>query len=262
MKVRVRAAELGHGEPEHHIVSVGGRALTVMLRRGARRTLSLRVDERGPRVDAPTDAALDSIEGFVRAHADWIHRHVARIAQARTEAAIEIADGTRLAVFGKPCAVRLVTGRRAAAWCDDDREMAVLSVPAASPLPALERVIRTHARQWFEQRVRFHCERLGEPSPPVALSSARRRWGSCSRRSGIRLHWKLALLPVDLADYVVAHEVAHLREMNHSSRFWALVARLYPDCRSARAALRARAGCLPEFVIAAGPGGTPGDMSQ
>lgn len=260
MKVRGRGSEFRHGEPEHHVVSVDGLALTVLLRRGARRTLSLRVDERGTRVDAPRGAAIDSIEGFVREHADWIQRHVARIAQARTEAAIEIADGTRLDLFGESRVVRLVAGRRTAGWGDD--EMAILLLPAASPLPALERAVRNHARQWFERRVRFHCERLGEPSPPVALSSARRRWGSCSRRSGIRLHWKLALLPVALADYVVAHEVAHLREMNHSSRFWALVAGLYPDWRAARAALRARAGCLPEFVTAADTGGMPGVESR
>ncbi|HNB07544.1 MAG TPA: DUF45 domain-containing protein, partial [Thauera aminoaromatica] len=87
--------------------------------------------------------------------------------------------------------------------------------------------------------------------PPVSLSSAATRWGSCSTRSGIRLHWRLIHLEPALIDYVVAHEVAHLAEMNHSPRFWAVVERLYPDWRAARAALRSAAATLPVIATAA-----------
>jgi hypothetical protein len=94
----------------------------------------------------------------------------------------------------------------------------------------------------------------------VRLSSARTRWGSCSSRSGIRLHWRLIHLPPALIDYVVAHEVAHLLEMNHSPRFWAVVERLYPDWRAARADLRKAAAGLP--VIAAAPATDTGVFEQ
>ena len=87
--------------------------------------------------------------------------------------------------------------------------------------------------------------------PAVRLSNARTRWGSCSSRSGIRLHWRLVHLSPALIDYVVAHEVAHLVEMNHSPRFWAVVERLYPDWREARAALRRAAATLPVIATAA-----------
>ena len=80
--------------------------------------------------------------------------------------------------------------------------------------------------------------------PPLSLSSARTRWGCCSA-SGIRLNWRLIHLPLDLVDYVVAHELAHLREMNHSARFWAEVARLCPDWRERRAALKKHGGEIP-----------------
>ena len=87
--------------------------------------------------------------------------------------------------------------------------------------------------------------RLGRALPPIALSSARTRWGSCSQASGIRFNWRLIHLPTHLVDYVVAHELAHLVEMNHSPRFWAEVGRLYPDWRAARAELKLRGREIP-----------------
>jgi predicted metal-dependent hydrolase len=88
----------------------------------------------------------------------------------------------------------------------------------------------------------------------VRLSSARTRWGSCSARSGIRLHWRLIHCPPALIDYVVAHEVAHLVEMNHSPRFWAVVGSLYPDWSAARLRLHEAARTLP-LIEAGAPGG-------
>ena len=74
--------------------------------------------------------------------------------------------------------------------------------------------------------------------PPLYLSNARTRWGSCSRLSGIRLNWRLIHLPRHQIDYVVAHEAAHLLEMNHSARFWRVVEELMPDYDEAREALK------------------------
>ena len=81
----------------------------------------------------------------------------------------------------------------------------------------------------------------------MVSSNASTRWGSCSSRSGIRLHWRLIHLPLGLIDYVVAHEVAHLVEMNHSPRFWSVVESLYPEHMAARKALRQAASSLPHI---------------
>ena len=83
--------------------------------------------------------------------------------------------------------------------------------------------------------------------PPLALSAARTRWGSCSLRSGIRLNWRLIHFPADTVDYVVAHELAHLREMNHSPRFWAVVGEIYPDYQAARDELKRLAANCPQW---------------
>jgi predicted metal-dependent hydrolase len=106
-------------------------------------------------------------------------------------------------------------------------------------------------RQAFLQRMTaraaHYAALLGLPPPPVKLSNARTRWGACSARGRIRLSWRLAHLEPALADYVVAHEVAHLKELNHSRRFWNLLETLYPDCRSARARIRRAAVTIPQI---------------
>ena len=85
------------------------------------------------------------------------------------------------------------------------------------------------------------------PLPRLTLSAARTRWGSCSLRSGIRLNWRLIHFPLHVIDYVVAHELAHLREMNHSPRFWSVVGQLYSDYRAARDELKALAAHCPHW---------------
>jgi predicted metal-dependent hydrolase len=107
------------------------------------------------------------------------------------------------------------------------------------------RALRARAIDWFRGRVEEYCHRLGLSMPEVRLSAARTRWGSCSSRSGIRLHWRLIHLEPALIDYVVAHEVAHLLEMNHSPRFWSVVERLFPGWQDARRRLRVQGGRLP-----------------
>jgi predicted metal-dependent hydrolase len=109
--------------------------------------------------------------------------------------------------------------------------------------------IRKHAASVYEARAAVHCAALGAPLPPITLNDARTRWGSCSpaqagRPASIRLSWRLALAPFPVADYVVAHECAHLREANHGPRFWALVRSLVGDERHPRAWLRAQGSAL------------------
>ena len=89
--------------------------------------------------------------------------------------------------------------------------------------------------------------RLGQPAPRVALSNARTQWGVCTEGGSIRLSWRLVHIDPSLADYVVAHETAHLVELNHSRRFWTLVAGLYPGWQEARERLELAGAALPIF---------------
>jgi predicted metal-dependent hydrolase len=89
----------------------------------------------------------------------------------------------------------------------------------------------------FKQRIDNHAQALSIPAPPFRLSRAKTRWGSCNSRGLISLNWRLIQLPPHLIDYVVAHELAHLIEMNHSQAFWKVVESVCPKYRVARRGL-------------------------
>jgi predicted metal-dependent hydrolase len=251
LKRRVGGASAATEEP--YRLAIEGQPLELTLRRSARRSFALQVDHRGARVSAPLRASLAEIERFVRGHGAWL---LDRLAQARSSAAVPVlvpADGVELPFFGRPLRLRL-GGARRMQWRIAADGVEELHLPAqVDAVRALQQALQARALAWHRGRVEEYCLRLGLAVPPVRLSSARTRWGSCSSYSGIRLHWRLVHLPPALIDYVVAHEVAHLREMNHSPRFWTVVESIYPGWRDARARLREAARSLP--VIAAAEAG-------
>ena len=114
------------------------------------------------------------------------------------------------------------------------------------------RVIKREALEGLGARTAHYCERLGHPTPKVAVADPRGRWGSCrpahaKEPASIRYSWRLALAPFEVADYVVAHECAHLAEANHGPRFWALVRELVGDCRCHRDWLKRESSRLHAF---------------
>jgi predicted metal-dependent hydrolase len=118
-----------------------------------------------------------------------------------------------------------------------------VSVPdpteADSVHAAVVKWYRRHALNHFRSRVLHYSACLREPPPRVFLSSARTRWGSCNVDREVRLNWRLMQAAPPVIDYVVAHELAHLKELNHSTRFWRLVERVCPGFREAQAVLKA-----------------------
>lgn len=227
-----------------HAIDIEGTRVALTLRRSSRRSFALQVDHRGARVAAPLQASLHDIDRFVRNHGQWLLDRL-RARAAAAPQPFDVADGALLPMLGRSLRLRVVEGRRAQ-WRLAGDGVEELALPAASDLTrSLVRALQLRALAWYRNRVEEYCLRIGRPVPSVRLSSARTRWGSCSSASGIRLHWRLIHLPPALIDYVVAHEVAHLVEMNHSPRFWAVVERLYPDWRAARTELRAAGGRLP-----------------
>jgi predicted metal-dependent hydrolase len=142
-------------------------------------------------------------------------------------------------------AVAFARSRRA--WLVERLNAAPEPVEVLSP--SARRDLRREALGAFGERAAVHCERLGAPIPRLSITDTRSRWGSCTparagRPAWIRLSWRLMLAPAEVADYVVAHECAHLLEANHGPRFWALVGRLVGDAKPHRAWLRAHGASL------------------
>lgn len=228
--------------PKTRHLMVGSRIVEYRLAYGRRR-LSMTVDERGLRVGAPNRATLAEIEGFVRQHSDWLLDKLDAHADRRSQRQTSLHDGAAIPLLGGAATVRVVAGANRVGWEGD--HLILAARPGADLGSLARRGLQRRAGDLFAERLALFAARMGRPLPPLRLSAARTRWGSCSRASGIRLNWRLIHLPLELVDYVICHELAHLVEMNHSPRFWAVVENLYPDWRAARRALKSHSASLP-----------------
>jgi predicted metal-dependent hydrolase len=224
-------------------VVLQGRAIRYRFERRRRRTFALAVDHDGLRVLAPMRAPLRDVEAFLQQKSGWITRKLDDWATRGKPVPLQVCTGESLPLFGRTLSIRVAPGPRAVRLSED----ALLVRTNGDARALLRDWIRGQALAVFSDRAAHYAARLDLPPPPVALMDARTRWGSCSVRGRIRLSWRLAHLAPELSDYVVAHEVAHLREMNHSRRFWALVETLYPAHRAARQAIRRAGTTLPRL---------------
>lgn len=229
-------------------IALGDRIVPYVLRRAKRRTIGLSIDHRGLRVGAPRRASLAEVETLILKHADWVTQKLDEWRSRRRPEPLRIADGMTLPMLGGTLVVRLAAGGNRAIW--NAHHEAVLTLCLRTPADArrmLESALRERARQLFDERLRHYTAAFGLAVPPLALSAARTRWGSCSLQSGTRLNWRLIHFAPHVVDYVVIHELAHLREMNHSRRFWAIVGEHCPDYRATRDELKTLAAACTHW---------------
>jgi predicted metal-dependent hydrolase len=223
----------------HAHLALGGKLVTYTVKRSLkRRAISILVDEDGVRVGAPWDASQSAIERLLHKHAAWVLRKLDEW-QVRRAPPRTWVDGEALMLLGEPFTLRLERESEAIRIAGAHLVVGLSGEPTR---PISRRVIEwlhEQALSCFEERVEHYRGMLGVPrAPTVLLSSARTRWGSCHSSGRIHLNWRLIQMPARLLDYVVAHEVAHLVEMNHSQRFWRAVGRLMPDYAVRRRELR------------------------
>ncbi|AXS81554.1 M48 family metallopeptidase [Dechloromonas sp. HYN0024] len=232
-------------EPPRSIV-IAGQAVAYQLRRSQRRTIGLSVDHRGLRVAAPTRARLGDIESLIHEHGQWVIDKLAAWRDRVTLGPLVVSDGTVIEALGEPLTVTLTSIGRSR-WQFGPGTIYLRPDITHSANALLEAALRDKARTVFAERLDHFAPLLGVALPPLRLSSARTRWGSCSHRGGIALNWRLVLMPLAIVDYVVCHELAHLKEMNHSPRFWSVVEQLCPDWKARRLELRQLARKIPQL---------------
>ncbi len=211
----------------------------VLVRRRGRRGVGLKVDAGGLTVSAPLTVPVARIERALRESEDWVVRKLAvwrdrQVPVQRWEA------GASVPYLGRALTLRIAAGRRAGAELDGEELAVTVAAPGEE---AIRRAVvawyRRTALPHFAQRAFLFSRLAGLAPPRVMLSSANSRWGSCNSRREVRLAWRLLKAPPALVDYVVVHELAHLRHMDHSREFWAEVERLCPDYRRLRDELEA-----------------------
>jgi predicted metal-dependent hydrolase len=217
------------------LIRLGGREVEYRFVRRRRRTLGLTVDADGLRVSAPLRAPWRDIEGFVREKERWILAKLDEWAAAPRPRVLRGASGERFPLFGETVELEIAAG-------PVRRDGGKVITPR---LDALIKWLKAAALEALRPRVAHFAALVGRPAPRIALSNARTQWGVCTEDGAIRLSWRLVHIEPALADYVVAHEAAHLVELNHSRRYWQLVARLYPGWREARERLELAGAALP-----------------
>ena len=219
-----------------------GRSIGYRLFRARRRSIGMLIDQTGLTVRAPTWVSIRDIEQALIERAQWVVDTLAEW-QGRECEALPAAwrEGAALLYLGRPLTLALFTARRRRIAAD------LLHLTVQHPNPADEQEIGEYVGSWLKEqalallgpRVAHFASKVTTTTPTLKLSNARTQWGTCNHRGEIRLNWRLVQLPPHIADYVVAHEVAHLIELNHSPRFWALVEALLPGHVAARRELDA-----------------------
>ena len=235
-------------QPPKRQLMLGEFIIEYELRRSTRRSIGFMIDDDGLRVTAPKRVSIAEIDNAILTKQHWIltklkerrERRAARLEKPP----IDWEDGAQLPYLGGEITLRLlVGGRNRTIYNPNTRELWVTLLPGASENTLKERVkawYQQEAKALFEQRLDLYASRLGVRYSAFSLTSAGTRWGSCTVDRKIRLNWKLIHFSLPLIDYVVAHELAHILEMNHSAQFWANVGLIYPEYEEAKNLLRKR----------------------
>ena len=223
---------------------LGSARVAYEFKRGKRKTIGFLVGAEGLSVRAPRWVAMRDIDAAVQEKADWILRKLMETQQrhARVEATrIEWKDGAEFPFMGEPVVIRLDPKHGFASiggTLDEGdatggpRTLRLAVAQNAEPSQirdAAQAWLMRQARKLFIERLDHFAPRLGVRWQKLSLSNAATRWGSASADGSIRLNWRLIHFRLPVIDYVVAHELAHLRVMDHSHRFWETVESVVPD---------------------------------
>jgi predicted metal-dependent hydrolase len=202
------------------------------LVRSKRKTLSLIVEEDGTlTVRAPLRMKVADIRRFIETKADWIQRKQARV-QKEALPARQYADGEMFLYLGQEVPLRLIPDCKPALVMDGTFRLTRSAQPRAAVV--FEAWYKKQARAVLTGRVEFFARKYGFKVEKIRISSARSRWGSCSARGTLSFTWRLVMAPPAVIDYVVVHELCHLKELNHSKSFWVRVEAILPEYMSCR----------------------------
>jgi len=227
------------------LLKIDGRLLEVRVRLNPRaRRMIVKVNPATGEVSvtARTRRGLSAALDFARGEREWIAGQL-----AKAPGPVPLSAGAAIPFQGRTHQIRAATRGPAPVWAHDD-VIWVRGDAAHAPRRVLD-FLKREARKSLEARALAHAERLGVKPSRITVRDTASRWGSCSTARALSFSWRLILAPDFVLDYVVAHEVAHLREMNHSPRFWAHVQGLVPDLESAQAWLRTNGRDLQRYGV-------------
>ncbi|UTW58654.1 M48 family metallopeptidase [Kordiimonas sp. SCSIO 12603] len=224
---------------EVRYLRIGSEDIPLRVRRNAQaKRMTLRVDRTSGdiKVTIPKRISEKAVNQFLNAHMDWI-------VNERTKLSLEpIKEGMKLPYLGEKRKLVFTGIAPRSVKCLSDEIQ--VGGPFDMAAGRLEKWFRAQAKEKLEVACRRYADQLEVSYGRISIGDMKSRWGSCSSSGTLRFNWRLVLAPSTVLDYVAAHEVSHLLEMNHSERFWAHVARCMPDFDIQRKWLKREGGGL------------------
>ena len=217
-----------------------GETISYLLERRPRRTVGLKITADGLVVHAPKRIFAFQLNQILQEKSKWILNKLQHRAATQVEK-IEWIDGEHLLYLGQDIQLQIIENNTNKSLSFDANFLSL-----ATPTPNNHALISRKVIQWyknqaaldFNRRLEILAAKLGVATPPLTLSNAQSRWGSCNSRGQVWLNWRLLQAPPHIINYVICHELAHLKQMNHSAKFWAVVEQLFPNYKLAEKELK------------------------
>jgi predicted metal-dependent hydrolase len=227
------AGRAARGIVPPHVETDSERVEFVRMRRARRYIMRVRPDGT-LRITIPRGGSRAEAVAFMQRHVSWIARERSRVRSER--APLVWTHGTTILVRGVPETIRVESTPSGFVARYAGRSVPVESV--SNVRPEIERDLRALAAELLPQRLQELAGIHGLRFTRVTIRNQRSRWGSCARSGAIALNFRLVQMPPDVCDYVLIHELMHLKQQNHGRRFWGLVARAFPAYKEAERWLR------------------------
>jgi predicted metal-dependent hydrolase len=213
------------------------------LIRSKRRTIALAITaDASLIVRAPMNTPVSYIERLIESKLNWIRQTAAKISSRPRAIAHEYVEGESFLYLGKTYELRF--DKKAAKKFDFKSAFILSSREKKDTRAVLISWYKAEAKKQITERVELYARRSGLSCSSIKITTANRRWGSCSTTGNLNFSWRLIMAPLWVIDYVVVHELAHLEHKNHSDSFWARVKIMYPSFEKAKTWLRANEGVL------------------
>lgn len=216
-----------------------GETISYLLERRSRRTVGLKITTEGLVVHAPKRIFEFQLHQILQEKSNWILSKL-QSREANQIEKIEWVDGEHLLYLGQDIQLKLISAIKKTIRFEN--AVLVIHAPEANIHEACSRMVlmwyKKQAFLDFSRRLEILSAKLGVPTPPLTLSNAQSRWGSCNSRGEVRLSWRLLQAPPNIVNYVICHELAHLKQMNHSPKFYAVLESLFPNYKAVEKELK------------------------
>ena len=221
------------------LILANGETISYLLEHRARRTIGLKITETGLVVHAPKRIFAYQLSQILQEKSGWILTKL-KSREANLVEKIQWLDGEQLLFLGQDITLKVIESSKR--FIHFERNELTVHAPAGN----IQASCRASVLCWYKKqatldlnrRLEVFAAKLGVNSPPLSLSNANSRWGSCNSRGQVRLSWRLLQAPPHIINYVICHELAHLKQMNHSAQFWAVVENLFPNYKIAEKELK------------------------